>query len=102
MAGLLEAGERLEVRDPALDVRMASLPEVDLDAIGAKLGIGREQPGRLDVDDESRVRPPSREVARQHDSDLVSKDLVALVVDDAAAVAVAVEAEREIGTGLFQ
>ena len=41
-----------------------------------------------------------REIARQHDADLVGEDLLALVVDDAAAVAVAVEAEPDIGAGL--
>ncbi len=41
-----------------------------------------------------------REIARQHHADLVGEDLLALVVDDAAAVAVAVEAEADIGAGL--
>ena len=40
---------------------------------------------------------PGREIARQHDADLVGEDLVALVVDHAAAVAVAVEAEADVG-----
>ena len=80
---------------------MAGLPEVDLDAVGPQRRIGLEQPGRLDVDDEGRVRAPLREVARQHDPDLVGEDLGALVVDDAAAVAVAVEAERDVGAGLL-
>ena len=37
------------------------------------------------------------EVAGEHDADLVGEDLVALIVDDAAAVAVAVEAEADVG-----
>ena len=37
-----------------------------------------------------------RQVPRQHHADLVGEDFLALVVDDAAAVAVAVEAERDI------
>ena len=41
-----------------------------------------------------------RDVARQHHADLVGKDLVALIVDHAAAVAVAIEAEPDIGAGL--
>ncbi len=40
---------------------------------------------------------PGRDIARQHDADGVGEDLVALVVDDAAAVAVAVEAEADVG-----
>ena len=99
VARLLEAGERVQIPDPPLDVRMAGLPEIDLDAVGAKLGIGREQAGRLDVDDEGRALVQRRQVARQHDPDLVGENLLALVVDHAAAVAVAVEAEREVGAG---
>ena len=38
-----------------------------------------------------------REVAGEHHADLVGEDLLALVVDDAAAVAVAVEAEADVG-----
>ena len=79
---------------------MAGLPEVDLGAIGAKLRIGREQPGRLDVDDEGRAFVQRRQIARQHDADLVGENLLALVVDDAAPVAVAVEAERDVGAAL--
>ena len=37
------------------------------------------------------------EIARQHHADLVGENLVSLVVDDAAAVAVAVEAQRDVG-----
>ena len=42
-----------------------------------------------------------RQIARQHDADLVGENLLALVVDDSAAVAVAVEAEREVGAVSF-
>ena len=63
-------------------------------------GVGREEAGRLHVDDEGRARVQRGEVARQHDADLVGEDLVALVVDHAAAVAVAVEAEPDIGAVL--
>ncbi len=97
MARLLEAGERLQIAHPALDVRMAGLPEVDLDAIGDQRRIGREQAGRFDVDDEGRALMELRQVARQHHADLVGEDFRALVVDHAAAVAVAVEAERDVG-----
>ncbi len=38
-----------------------------------------------------------RQIPRQHDADLVGENLGALVVDHAAAVAVAVEAERDVG-----
>ena len=81
---------------------MAGLPIVDLDAEPFQLRIAGEQPGRFDVDDEGRVRMQFGEVARQHDADLVGEDLVSLVVDHAAAVAVAVEAEREVGAILLR
>ena len=42
-----------------------------------------------------------RQVPRQHHADLVGEDFLALVVDDAAAVAVAVEAERDVRARLF-
>jgi hypothetical protein len=38
-----------------------------------------------------------RHVAGEHHADLVGENLVALVVDDAAAVAVAVKTEGDIG-----
>ena len=38
-----------------------------------------------------------RHVARQHHADLVGENLVAVVVDHAAAIAVAVEAEPDVG-----
>ena len=101
MPRLLEASERIQIPDPPLDMRMAGLPEVNLNAIGAKRGIGREQPGRLDVDDEGCALVQRRQIARQHDPDLVGENLLALVVDDATAVTVAVEAEREVGLGLL-
>ena len=78
---------------------MAGLPVVDLDAVGGERGIGGEQAGRLDVDDEGRALVQLRQVAREHDADLVGEDFLALVVDDAAAVAVAVEAEPDVGAG---
>ena len=38
-----------------------------------------------------------RQVARQHHADLVGEDFLAMIVDDAAAVAVAIEAEADVG-----
>ena len=95
--GLLEAGERAQFVDPPLDVGMAGLPVVGLDAVGFEHRIGEEQAGRFHVDHEGRVLVQARHVARQHDADFVGEDLLAFVVDHAAAVAVAVEAERDVG-----
>jgi hypothetical protein len=76
------------------------LPVIRLDAAGEELGVSREQAGRLDV--HTKVDPGVElgEVASQHDPDLVGEDLLAFVVHDAAAVAVAVEAEPDIGPAL--
>ena len=76
---------------------MPGLPVIDLDAVGLEHRIGEKQPGRFHVDDESGILVQARHVARQHDADLVGEDFLALVVDDAAAVAVAIEAERDVG-----
>ena len=97
MAGLLEAGDGADLVDPALHVGVAGLPVFRLGAVLDQHRIGHEQAGRLHVGDEPRVLVLRRDVARQHDPDLVGKNFLAFVVDDAAAVAVAVEAEREIG-----
>jgi hypothetical protein len=80
---------------------MTSLPEVDLDPIGGEHRIGGEQPGRLHVDHKGRVPVKLREVAHQHHADLVGEDFGTLIVDDPAAVAVAVEAERDVRAALL-
>ena len=56
MAGFFEAGERLEIGDAALDVGMAGLPIIGLDAVASEAGIGGEKAGRFDIDDEGRAR----------------------------------------------
>ena len=79
---------------------MAGLPVVGHRAIGLEHRIGREKSRRLDVDDEAAFGLMGGDVTRQHDADLVGEDLVAFIVDHAAAVAVAVEAEADIGARL--
>ena len=59
--------------------------------------IGGEEAGGFHVDHERGAGVQRREVAGQHQADLVGEDLLALVVDHAAAVAVAVEAQRQVG-----
>ncbi len=79
---------------------MAGLPVIGLGTLRFELRIGREEAGRFHVHDELRIGMQLRKIARQHHADLVGEDLVAIVVDDAAAVAIAVEAEADIGAGL--
>ena len=97
VAGLLEADQRLLLVRVALHVGMAGLPVERARAVGLEHRIGHEQAGRFHVGDEHGVGVPRGEIARQHHADLVGEDLVALVVDHAAAVAVAVEAEADVG-----
>ena len=74
---------------------MAGLPVVGGRPLLLQHRIGHEQAGRFDVDDEPGIVVHGGDVARQHDADLVGEDLVALIVDDAAAVAIAVEAKAD-------
>ena len=76
---------------------MAGLPVERLGAVGLQHRIGDEQSRRFHVGDEQRILEPGRDIARQHDADGVGEDLVTLVVNDAATVAVAVEAEPDVG-----
>jgi hypothetical protein len=94
--GLLEARDRADLVDAALHVGVTGLPVVGHGAMLLQHRIGRKQAGRFHVGDELGVRDLRGDVARQHHADLVGEDLVALVVDHTAAVAVAVEAERDV------
>ncbi len=96
VARLLEAGQGAELGGLALDVAVAGLPVDGLGAIGLQHLVGDEQARGLHVDDEGRAGVHLGEVAGQHQADLVGEDLLALVVDHPAAVAVAVEAERQV------
>ena len=96
VAGFLEARHRADLVDAALHVGVAGLPVVDLDAVRAQHRVGHEQAGRLHVGDEGRALVLRGDVAREHHAHLVGENFLALVVDHAAAVAVAVEAERHV------
>ncbi len=77
---------------------MAGLPVDRLGAVLLEHFVGGVEAGRLDVDDEGGVLVDFRQVAGQHQADFVGEDFLAGVVDHAAAVAVTVEAERQVGT----
>ena len=97
MAGFLEADQRAGFVAVALDVGVASLPVIRRGAIGLEHRVGEEQASRFHVDDEFGASMQAGNVARQHHPDAVGKDFAALIIDDAAAVAVAVEGESHIG-----
>ena len=63
----------------------------------AQHGIGEEEAGRFHIGDEQRALVAGGDVAGEHHADLVGEDRLALIVDHAAAVAVAVEGKTEIG-----
>ncbi len=68
-----------------------------LTPLAASAGSVANRPVDLTSTTKVALRVKSGKIPRQHDADLVGEDLRALVVDDAAAVAVAVEAERDVG-----
>jgi hypothetical protein len=77
----------------ALDVAVAGLPVDGGAAVLRQDGVRRVEPRRFDVDDEGRAGIERRQVAGQHQADLIGEDFLALVVDHAATIAVAVEAQ---------
>ena len=97
---LLEADQRAGLVAVALDVGVSGLPEQRLGAMLLQHRIGEEQAGRFHVGDEQRALVARGDVAGEHHADLVGEDRLAFVVDHAAAVAVAVEGEAEIGAML--
>ena len=97
MPGLLEARQRAQLVGAALHVGMAGLPVGRPRALLPQYRIGDEQAGRFHVDHALRVFEDRRQVARQHHADLVGENLFTCIVDDAATVAVAVEAQADIG-----
>ena len=78
---------------------MAGFPVIGLGAVFPQLGVRGEKAGGFHVGHEGGAGIEARQVARHDDADLVGKDFLALVIDHAAAVAVTVEAEREVGPG---
>src|SRR6185503_3835823 len=96
VAALLEAGDGAELGRAPLDVGMTGLPVIGDDAVRLQHRIDLIQAGGLYVDDELRVANSLRQIPREQNADLVGEDLVPMIVDDAAAIAIAVKAEREL------
>jgi hypothetical protein len=96
VTGLHETRQRSQLVGAALHVGMAGLPVGRWHPAFAEPGRSRT-PGRLHVDHDVRILVDRRHVARQHHADLVGENLRAGIVDNAAAVAAAVETETDIG-----
>ena len=97
MSGPVEPRQRARFPDASLHVRVAGLPILGPHAVPPEHRVGCEEPGRLDVDHDRRIGVECRHVARKHNADLVREDFPAFIVDDAAAVAVAIESEPDVG-----
>ena len=97
VAGLLEARQRAEVADPALHVAVAGLPVVGAGAVGGEHRVGGEKPGGLHVRDEDRAGCRALRSRASSTPILSAKISAPGVVHHPAAVAVTVEAEREVG-----
>jgi hypothetical protein len=79
---------------------VAGLPVIRFGAVRLQHRIGHEQACRLHVDDEFRVRMQGGDIAASMTPTLSAKISLPCVVDDAATVAVAIEAEADIGAVL--
>ena len=101
VARLFKARQRTDFCGLALDIGVAGLPIDGGRTIGLQDLVGLVQAGRFHIDHKGRVRIDGRQVTRQHQADLVGEDFLARIIHHAAAVAVAVETEREVGTGFF-
>ena len=97
MAGFFEPGDRADLIHAALHVGMPGLPVIGARTVLDQHWISRKQPGRLHIGDEHGAFVLRRDIARQHDADFVGEDLFALIIHHTAAIAVAVEAERDVG-----
>ncbi len=80
---------------------MAGLPIDGGRTIGFQDLVGLVQAGRFHIDYKGRVWIDGRQVAGQHQADLVGEDFLARIIDHAAAITVTVETEREVGTGFL-
>ena len=100
VSGFLEPGQGTQLLGAALDIGVTGLEVIGLAAMLVQLGIDGEQAGGFHVDHKSGTRMQRRQIARQHQADLVGKDLLALIVDDTAAVAIAVKAQTDISAML--
>ena len=97
VAALLEAGDRVALPDLRLDVGMAGLADHHLGTGRRQLGVVVVEPGALDVDHHLAARVAGGDPAGDQQAELVGEDLPPLIVDHADPVAVAVDADADIG-----
>ena len=97
VAGFLKADERLRLVTVAFDIGVARFPIGRRRAVGQEYGVGHEETRGLHVGNKLRTFVRGGDIASQHDADLVGKNLFAFVIDDPAAVAIAVKGEADVG-----
>ena len=76
---------------------MTGFPIVNRDAVLLQNGIGFEQSRRFHVNNEFGVRLRHRQIAREQNADFIREDFRTRIVHDATPVAIAIEAEADIG-----
>ncbi len=94
--GLFEADNGAGLVAVALHVGVAGFPVIAGRAVFIQHRVRHEQASRFDVGHEFRVWVLCRDITGEHDADFVGKDGIAVVIDYAAAVAVAIECKPNI------
>ena len=96
VAGLLKSRDRTELIGAPLHVGMPGFPVIRARALRFENRVSLVKSCGFHIDDELRVFVFRRHEAGQHDPDLVGENLVALIVDHAAAVAVTIKSQADI------
>jgi hypothetical protein len=99
VARFLEPRERADFLDAPLHVAVAGFPIISLGAMRLQLGVGHKEASGFHIGDKCAAGVEAGKIAGHDDAHLVGENLLALIVDHAAAVAVAVKPQREIGAG---
>src|SRR5205809_575212 len=81
---------RSDLIAPPLHIGVACLPVFRSGSVFSQHRIGHEQAGRLHIGDEGGLAVLRGEIAREHDADFIGKDLLPFIIDDTAAIAVAI------------
>ena len=99
MARAFEPGNGVEVGDAALHVGMTGLPVVAVIDGALRTGSLANSPVDFTSTIDGTAGVVFGPMAGEQQAHLIGADLTAVVVDDAAAISVAVKAKREIGSG---
>ena len=101
MARFFKTRKRSDFFDAALHMAVTGFPVVGCDAIGLERRVGGKEARGFYIRNKGGVRIELGQVTRHDHTDLIGKDLFAFVIHNATAIAVAIKAKRQIGTGRF-